>query len=107
MRYRPTRHPTDYPTRVRSDRHAIEAQIIDVSSTGCRLGNVIGLHTGQQVTLQIMCSTVNGTVRWVGGKRAGISFTVPLNSRQIAIARHVKGNGHRSYGTTVGFRELT
>jgi hypothetical protein len=107
MRYRPTRHPTDYPTRVRSDLRTAEARIINVSSSGCRLSGITGLHKGQLLTLQIMCSTVTGTVSWISETRVGISFTVPLNTRQIEVARYVKGSSHGTYRTTVGFSELT
>lgn len=76
--------------RCRKYSGAMENVIVsDVSAHGCRIySDDMALRVGQRLTIQpAKLEGIAGEVRWVEGKRAGVSFERPLHD---AVAEHLQ-----------------
>ena len=96
MLYREYRYPCDLPvTLSRPDRAELPATIVNISTWGARLARLEGLQRGDTLrfSLGAGCPLVTGHVQWSRGSYCGVRFDLPLEPRQIAMAR--KSAGHR------------
>jgi len=58
--------------------------LLDVSSTGAKMGMPERMYRGQEVWLKVGDTQIFGIVRWVRGHNCGIAFDAPLTDRQLA-----------------------
>ena len=100
MKYRPHRYPTQYPVQLQTPAGAVTGIVIDVNETGARLECSAALRRGDKVTVMALTERVPGVVRWVGGRKIGVSFTPMIAKRVVDVLRRAdKGSQARRIGS--------
>lgn len=110
MRYREARFPADTPLRVLVGDETLGANLVNVSTTGARLGQMQGVPRHARLTLAYLHHRYPAQVVWTEGGKAGIRFLVPLSKSDLTILRREAGRAMGGAGVPPrqghGFREL-
>ncbi|WP_333714767.1 PilZ domain-containing protein [Yoonia sp.] len=104
MQYRPYRYQTDTTVSVRYQTQSITAQVLDVSRTGARLGDIQGLMRGDRVQVQVLTHFVDAVVVWARGGQMGIIFRPALDDHLVDILRKRCDGRAQFHSPRVGFR---
>jgi len=106
MKYRAPRFPTRYSVTVLAKGLRKRAIVASVSTSGACIMCENGLKVGDEVTLEHAKGRSRGKVSWAAPSKAGIAFTVPLSSKELAMMRDVVAGAHRLPHHMTGFSEL-
>ena len=107
MRYRDQRFPSDNELTMIHGDEVHRVQLVNISGTGARLGDVGPLPRDALVTLCHLHVRILARVAWSNDRRTGVHFTVPLSTADMNALRGAV-RGHRGWGSSSdhSFREL-
>lgn len=87
MQYRDPRFPADKQLHVIIRDQAHPAQLINISSTGARLGQIGTLPRNTLLTLCHLHYRFSAQVMWTDGEFTGVRFLVPLSRSELNALR--------------------
>jgi hypothetical protein len=87
MQYRDPRFPSDKQLTVIIRDQVCPAQLINISSTGARLGQIEPLPRNTLLTVSYLLHRFSAQVMWTDGEFTGVRFLVPLSRSELNVLR--------------------
>lgn len=88
MQYRPHRYNTNYPVDMQTPSGPQRGRVIDVNNAGARIEGLRDLRRGDKLRLTVLGQHVDAIVKWVAGRRIGLTFRPQINNHLVDTLRY-------------------
>ncbi len=99
MGFRHQRFPADTVLRVAYEHKAMEAELVNISTTGARFEGPDYLPPGALVHLCYLHTRIPARVVWSNDAQTGVRFVMPLSSNDLNALRGAGGRLAGSWGS--------